>query len=96
LSVVGRYRRVGSPAGTPDMVPILYRGARRDMVRDAPPMFDGDVCEGYVGRVAREFRFSEFRHVMFKWVRAHHVQTHGHWLKQIVMPNGLRSQQGFT
>jgi hypothetical protein len=49
----------------------------------------GDECEGYIVRVEREFAFSEFRRVVGKHVRAHHVHTHGHWMRQAVEVNGL-------
>jgi len=52
----------------------------------------GDECEGYVVRVAREIRFKEFRDVVGKWVRHGHIHTHGHWMRQAVVVNGLRAE----
>jgi hypothetical protein len=54
-----------------------------------PVKYAGDPCEGYVVRVARSFHYREFRRVVGKYVRAGHVQTHGHWMKQAVIPNEL-------
>jgi hypothetical protein len=56
----------------------------------APGMVDGDPCEGYVVRVARSFAYREFKDVVAKWVRKDHVQTHGHWMREAVVMNGLK------
>lgn len=53
------------------------------------PMLDGDECEGYVVRVARAFHYRAFRSVVGKFVRAQHVHTHGHWMRQAIEVNGL-------
>lgn len=47
------------------------------------------VGEGYVVRRAEAFHYSEFRHKVAKWVRKDHVHTHGHWMKQVMVPNKL-------
>lgn len=49
----------------------------------------GDECEGYVVRVTRQFHYGEFRNVVGKYVRASHVHTHGHWMRQAIEVNGL-------
>lgn len=38
--------------------------------------------EGYVIRPARSFGYNEFSTCVGKYVRASHVQTHGHWMRQ--------------
>lgn len=50
-----------------------------------------DDIEGYVLRVARSFSYGEFRKVVAKYVRKNHVTTHGHWMRDKVIPNELRS-----
>lgn len=49
------------------------------------------VREGYVVRRAEDFHYGEFRRKVGKWVRKDHVQTHGHWMRQAVVPNGLKT-----
>lgn len=75
------------------VVPQIYRGpfsrsAVEGLYRE---VHDGDPCEGYVVRVAREFGYREFRRVVGKYVRAGHVQTHGRWMRQQIVQNGLRA-----
>lgn len=49
---------------------------------------DWDRREGYVVRVAREFRYAEFSRCVAKYVRKGHVQTaKHHWKAQPVIPN---------
>ncbi len=45
--------------------------------------------EGYVIRLAGSFPYSEFRKSVGKYVRKNHVQTHGHWMRQVMRLNGL-------
>lgn len=70
-------------------VDVLYRGPFDEKkIRDlAPQTWNGDPCEGYVCRVARAFAFKEFRSVVGKVVRSNHVHTHGHWMRQAIIPN---------
>jgi hypothetical protein len=75
-----------------ETVPVLYDGPWdeeriRHLHRDT---FEGDPCEGYVVRDAGQFHYREFRERAGKYVRAGHVQTHGHWMRTRVEPNGLR------
>jgi hypothetical protein len=72
-------------------VPVLYRGPwdEKTLRQLAPVSPHGDPCEGYVVRVAEAFRYREFRAKALKYVRAGHVQTHGHWMRQTVQRNGL-------
>jgi hypothetical protein len=53
------------------------------------PVKDGQ--EGYVVRVARNFRFAEFSRVVAKYVRKGHVQTSEFWMNQPVVPNLLKA-----
>lgn len=45
--------------------------------------------EGYVIRVAGEFHYREFRRKVGKYVRANHVHTHGHWMREQITRNKL-------
>lgn len=74
------------------MVPVLYRGPWDEkLIRYlATSEHNGDPCEGYVVRTAERFAYGQFRHHVGKYVRANHVQTHGHWMRSQVTVNGLR------
>jgi hypothetical protein len=49
--------------------------------------------EGYVVRVAGEFHYREFRHKVGKYVRANHVHTHGHWMREQATKNRLKDDR---
>jgi len=69
-------------------VPVLWRG-RFPMEHSL--QFDCPLGqEGYVVRVAGSFPYREFRRRVGKYVRAGHVATHGHWMRQQVVPNRLK------
>ncbi|WP_435920865.1 RNA ligase family protein [Paenibacillus sp. DYY-L-2] len=74
------------------LVPVLFRGiwseqaARECYTKQS---LCGGEQEGYVVRLATEFRYEEFKRSVAKFVRKNHVQTDEHWLKKPVMPNGL-------
>lgn len=76
------------------VVPVLWRGGWNEAVLRAlySPEYEGDPCEGFVVRVARAFHYKEYRHVVAKYVRAGHVQTHAHWLRQALEKNGLKEK----
>lgn len=46
--------------------------------------------EGYVIRLAGEFKYEDFDRSVAKYVRQGHVQTDEHWMYQKVIPNKLR------
>lgn len=74
-------------------VKTLYMGPwNEDAVMELALGLDKDHQEGLVVRVAGEFHYRDFRRKVGKFVRANHVQTHGHWMRQQVIPNQLRSQ----
>lgn len=75
------------------MVPVLYQGTWDEkLLRQLyTPTLNGDPCEGYVVRIAYNFRYREFRHKVGKYVRAGHVATHGHWMRQALERNNLRT-----
>lgn len=45
--------------------------------------------EGIVVRVTGSSSYGDFRRCVGKYVREGHVQTHGHWIRQRVVPNKL-------
>lgn len=45
--------------------------------------------EGYVIRLVDAFPYSAFRHSVGKFVRANHVQNHGHWFRRKLEFNGV-------
>lgn len=45
--------------------------------------------EGYVVRNEGRFAYGQFRQNVAKYVRANHVHTHGHWMREQVVPNEL-------
>jgi hypothetical protein len=82
--------------------PVLYRGVwDEDRIKSiwtgkgTYPTFerrDGKPvdAEGYVVRVADEFRLENFSTSVAKYVRKNHVQTDEHWMAKEVIPNRLR------
>jgi len=81
-------------------VPVIYEGVwpgqsfilnvvreyqrRRELLARFEPQ---DDVEGYVVRPAGAFHMREFSTKVGKYVRAHHVQTHGHWMRQQIVWN---------
>lgn len=45
--------------------------------------------EGYVIRLADEFKYEDFEKSIAKYVRPNHVQTNKHWMYEEVIPNQL-------
>lgn len=45
--------------------------------------------EGYVVRVADSFHYRDFRTKVGKYVRAQHVHTHGHWMREQIVRNEI-------
>ncbi len=73
------------------MVPVLYDGIYDEkLIRGLyTPKYEGNDCEGYVLRLASGFYYKDFRTSAAKYVRKGHVQTHGHWMRSRLEPNGL-------
>ncbi len=46
-----------------------------------------DKQEGYVVRLADEFKYSDFEKSVAKYVRSNHVQTNKHWMYEEIIPN---------
>lgn len=71
-------------------VPVLYRGPFSEEVIKGlyDEKKDWDTREGYVVRLASDFRLGDFKHSVAKYVRKGHVQTaKHHWRSQRVIPN---------
>lgn len=54
-----------------------------------PDDFTPTVAEGYVIRRTCEIPYDDFSKMCAKYVRANHVTTSSHWMKQAVVPNRL-------
>jgi len=74
-------------------VPIIYRGPWNEKyLRELNPQeYQGDICEGYVVRIADKFHYKDFKRVVGKMVRANHITSSEHWAYQEVKPNKLKS-----
>lgn len=74
-----------------NLVPTLYIGKwNEELIKKAyQKEYKGNECEGYVVRIANEFPYCGFRKNIAKYVRAQHVQTHGHWMRTKVEANEL-------
>ncbi len=68
-------------------VPVLYSGVLSEEVIDG---VDKDGKEGFVIRLANEFKIGEFGQSIGKYVRSNHVQTDQHWMTKAVIPNQIR------
>lgn len=76
-------------------VPVMYRGewdakTIKALAGPGAGTFRGDILEGYVVRLADSFQYGSFRRSLAKYVRAGHVTTHGHWMRNAVVPNKVR------
>jgi hypothetical protein len=75
-----------------EIVPVLYRGAWDEQTLKAcwrGKSAFGKKQEGYVVRNAGSFGFEAFRNNTAKFVRADHVITNRHWMRESVTPNQL-------
>lgn len=72
-------------------VPVLFDGIFDErVVRQLWSDKDRETVEGYVGRIAGEINYGDFRTKVGKFVRADHVQTAKHWMRgQRIIPNLL-------
>lgn len=77
--------------GLPTVTPFFRGVFGKEVVQNAWKAFTaGRESEGYVVRRTDSFHYSEFREMVGKYVRKGHVHTHGHWMRQQVVPNRLR------
>jgi len=93
---------IGAAANMPiTPVPVLYDGIYNEaaiesawqalLEHDRSTAVGGKVQEreGYVIRIADEFRYRDFAGNVAKWVRPGHVTTSSHWMHAEVIPNGI-------
>ena len=74
-----------------ELVPVFYKGLMDvDSIINAYKPYSLNH-EGYVVRLASEFKYDDFGGSVAKFVRESHVQTDEHWMNQKVIPNKLRS-----
>lgn len=71
------------------IVPELWSGIFTKELEWKISSLDYVQTEGYVVRVVREFRYSEFQRVVGKFVRKNHVRTSKHWMTQPIVENLL-------
>lgn len=67
---------------------LLWRGTWDEEAIKALRV-DSTKDEGYIVRTVGEFHYKDFRRNVAKYVRKNHVHTHGHWMKQVPVPNEL-------
>jgi hypothetical protein len=73
-------------------VPVIYQGIwDLKNFQELIIKTDFSKVEGYVVRLASSFSISDFDKSVAKYVRANHVTTSDHWLKQAIVKNGLIS-----
>lgn len=73
------------------VVPVLWRGIWDEKTIQAlSEQFSHDNIEGYVVRLTERIRYSEWRIKAAKYVRAAHVRTDEHWMRNW-KPNSLAS-----
>jgi hypothetical protein len=73
-------------------VEVVYDGIWDEKkIRALCESLDTNVEEGLVVRVAKGFKYSEFRKSLAKYVRAGHVKTVSHWRHKLLVPNKLAS-----
>ena len=69
-------------------VPVIYRGIfDEEFLKNYK--IDTEKQEGYVIRLASEFKYEDFSESVAKWVRKGHVQTESHWMYNKIEPNKL-------
>lgn len=73
------------------MVDVLYSGIWDEKIAREiwQEKYNGCEMEGFVVRLANEFSYANFRKSVAKFVRANHVQSNQHWMKQRVTPNKI-------
>lgn len=78
-------------------VKVYYRGLWDNICDELPSIrWENEretPYEGYVVRLAGEFKHEDFSQSVAKWVRANHVQTDEHWMNQEVIPNLLKGKK---
>lgn len=70
-------------------VPIIWRGKfDLDVLKNIK--IDTEKQEGFVIRLADEFKYKDFNKSVAKWVRKDHIETDEHWMYSKIIPNKLK------
>lgn len=73
-------------------VPVLYRGIFDiEKIMNIGNSLNLNTTEGYVIRLANNFKFEDFQYSVAKFVRENHVQTNQHWMTSTIEKNELIS-----
>lgn len=78
-----------------EVVPTLYRGTydKKAILKAFDDYNKENLCEGYVIRLAEEFKYADFRKSVGKYVKPEFRQavnnSHGHWISQKIEKNEL-------
>lgn len=77
------------------LVPVLYRGLfdEAKIKNLISPTFNGEDMEGFVLRNSHQFSYKNFKDNVGKFVRKDHVHTHGHWMREMIVPNKLKKNE---
>ena len=71
-------------------VPVLWRGIfDEEVLKKLASDMDFEKQEGFVIRLAGEFRYEDADISIAKFVRPRHVQTTQHWMHSRIIPNQL-------
>lgn len=71
-------------------VPIFWEGIFDiSVMMNLTESLNYEIHEGYVVRLANEFKYKDFNKSVAKFVRKNHIQTNTHWMKQTIIPNQL-------
>ena len=68
----------------------IYEGEQT--ANDIIKSLDLEKQEGFVIRLAGEFKYEDFSKSVAKFVRASHVQTDDHWMFSEIVPNKLKEK----
>lgn len=73
-------------------VPVLYRGTydKEKIMKAFPKEYDGNMTEGFVIRLAKEYSYKDFKNSVAKFVRKDFEIRHGHWTRDIIKSNELK------
>lgn len=75
------------------VVPILYDGKwDENLIKNLyTEMYNGDLMEGFVVRLADQFAYKDFKNCVGKYVRANHAPNHAMRFNKILIRNEIKS-----
>lgn len=80
-----------------ETVPVIYEGIydKEEIIKRFKEYDKDNTAEGYVIRLAGEFKYGDFRKSVAKYVKPEFKQaindSHGHWISKKIIPNMLKS-----